>query len=153
MLAKHYLPALVLLLPLASSSSPLPPTYITPCPSSPSPSSSWTVTAFSLTDFATPNLITLRADLRRSLSFTVSSSLSLLPKTNPYKCAIDTGYQKVEHIQQFDTWTRACWDAENFLVSPPDPALAFKFESAAGDLESAHPARFSLLQERECGSR
>ncbi|KAI0118989.1 hypothetical protein F4814DRAFT_458411 [Daldinia grandis] len=83
-------------------------TPTTPRPNQPS----WTITSPTLTDFATPNLITLQADRRRKLDFQVCSPA--LP--TPHRCTVDTDYEKVDEIQQFDVWTYRCWDADKLLA-------------------------------------
>ncbi|KAI1411886.1 hypothetical protein F5Y13DRAFT_52107 [Hypoxylon sp. FL1857] len=137
---RRFLP---LILPLTATSTPTP-TRTSDC----SPDITWTVSGLALRDVATPNPLTWQLDRRRTLDFRVSSPA--LPE--PHRCLVDTGYSQNQTTVQFDTWTYKCWDSNQALVGSPDPGLAFKFESAPGDLESEHPARFALRQEWGCGS-
>ncbi|OTA67149.1 hypothetical protein K449DRAFT_430338 [Hypoxylon sp. EC38] len=140
------LKSILLMLPLTVASTPaLTPTRTSDC----SLDVAWTITGLQLIDIATPNPLTWLLDRRRTLDFRVSSST--LPK--PRKCSIDTGFSQNQTTVQFNTWTYKCGDSDGALAESPDRVLAFKFESAQGDLESEHPAKFSLRQEWECGSR
>ncbi|KAI0378217.1 hypothetical protein F5Y04DRAFT_262705 [Hypomontagnella monticulosa] len=103
----------------------------------------WSVTGLKLIDAATPNLITLKADRRRTLEFLVSSPT--LPE--PLQCIGDTGTYRSDTVRQFNTWTYNCWEGDSIT---PDATLAFQFESAFADEAKSHPAKVQLKQ--RCGS-
>lgn len=130
---QHFL--LLLPLPGVSALSP------SDCPTA----ITWTVTGLKLADLTTPNLITLKADRRRTLELRVSSPA--LPA--PLECVGDTGTYREDTVQQFNAWTYNCWDANKERGGAPAATFAFQFESGFADEESRHPAKVSLRQ--RCG--
>ncbi|KAI0101464.1 hypothetical protein F4776DRAFT_658218 [Hypoxylon sp. NC0597] len=133
-----------LLLPFLASTTPTP-TKASDC----GEGISWTVTGLQLSDIATPNpFSSSQIDRMRKLDFHVSGPTL----AQEHRCRISTNYYQGKTTYQFSNWTYRCWDLDKVRLGdtePVDPALSFKFDSAAADSDTAHPAQFWLKQELE----
>ncbi|KAI0838410.1 hypothetical protein F5Y06DRAFT_45731 [Hypoxylon sp. FL0890] len=139
---------MLMLLPLITSSATTP-TKASDC----GQGISWTVVGLQLMDIATPNpLSPSQIDRMRKLDFHISGPTL----AQEHFCRVNTDYYQGETTYQFSNWTYRCWDLDKVRLGdtePVDPALSFKFDSAAADSDTAHRAKFWLKQEVECEAR